>query len=79
MEMDGPSLDDPSAIKDPYLAIYLTGGNIIRLQDVSIMQVSLALNKHGHAYLSDGRGSYVILFEHGVAAIQASDKPFSAT
>jgi len=70
-------LPDDMTIIDPYVIVYLVGGDRISLNDISIMELSSRLGKFGFAYLADGKGGYLILFSHGVAAIQASNEPMA--
>lgn len=71
-------LPEATEIRDPYVTVYLAGGNTIEMQDVSILELSNKIMQHGYAYMGDGRGTYLFLFRHGVTAITASNEPYKA-
>jgi hypothetical protein len=65
-------LDDMPELVDPLVHVHLMSGNILGLQNVSITEITKRLYSHGFVFMSDGEGSYAVLFDHGVAALTTS-------
>lgn len=66
LESDFP---DVSEMVDPIVNVHLVSGHVIKMAQVSIVEIAKRLQSHGFVYLSDGEGAYAIFFDHGVAAL----------
>jgi hypothetical protein len=69
--MDDAEFPEAIELPDPRVSVYLTGGTVITLSEVSVIAIAKRLRQHGFTFLSDGEGDYCILFEHGVSALTA--------
>ena len=78
-DMNVDELPDSTEMTDPYVIVHLTGGTMIELRDISIIEVTRKLMSYGFCYMGDGRGQYLVLFENGVTALQASSEPFGSS
>jgi len=64
-------LPPASEMVDPELHIFLVDGKVMVVHHTSITEITRSLLNNGVVYLGDGRGEYLVLFHHGVAAITA--------
>jgi predicted Fe-Mo cluster-binding NifX family protein len=67
--MDSSDFPDVSEMVDPIVNVHLVSGHVIKMAQVSIVEIAKRLHTHGFVYLSDGEGAYAVFFDHGVAAL----------
>jgi riboflavin synthase alpha subunit len=70
--MDSSDFPDVSEMVDPIVNVHLVNGHVIKMAQVSIVEIAKRLQHHGFVYLSNGEGAYAVFFEHGVAALTVS-------
>jgi predicted Fe-Mo cluster-binding NifX family protein len=67
--MNENDFPDVSEMVDPIVNVHLTSGHVLKMAQVSIVEIAKRLQHHGFVYLSDGEGAYAVFFDHGVAAL----------
>lgn len=64
---------------DPFVDVVLVNGHILTFKNMSIMEMADELHGSGCVIVSDSRGNYVHLFQHGVAALVARREDIART